>query len=149
MTIRLSTGIRNKMLDGGASGGVKGAFNLGFIAILTGTQPAGADSPATGTLLGTVSVNGGGTGITFDNAVAGVIAKAAAETWRFTGLAAGIAGYFRLYAAGDTITNTSTTAARIDGSIGSSGADLNLSNLTIEVGQVNTCDTFTFTLPAS
>jgi hypothetical protein len=149
MTIRLSTGLRNKMLDGGASGGIKGAFNLGFIAILTGTQPNSADNAATGTLLGTVSVNGGGTGITFDSAAAGVIAKAVAETWRFTGLAAGIAGWYRLYAPGDTITNSSSSAARVDGSIGSSGADLNLSNLTIEVGQVNTCDTFTLTMPAS
>lgn len=149
MTIRLSTGIRNKMLDGGASGGIKGAFNLGFVAILTGAQPVGADSAATGTTLGIISVDGGGTGITFDAAAAGVISKAAAETWRFTGLTEGTAGWFRLYAAGDTITNSSSSAARIDGSIGTSGADLNLSNLAITAGQVNTADSFTITMPAA
>lgn len=150
MAIRLSTGLRNKMLDGGTGGGIKEALASGFIAILTGSQPASADAAATGTLLGTVTVNGDGvTGLTFDAAVAGVISKAAAEAWKFTGLAAGIAGWYRFYEAGDTITSISTSAARIDGAIGSSGADLNLSNLSIGVGQVNTCDTFTYTLPAA
>lgn len=149
MSFRLSTGMRNKLLDGGATGGYKNALNLGFIAILTGSQPTSPDSPATGTLLGTVSVNGAGTGLTFDASVAGVLSKAAAETWRFTGLADGTAGWFRHYAPGDTITNTSTTAARIDGAIGTSGAELNLTNLAITTGQVNTCDTYTITQPAS
>lgn len=149
MSMRLSTGLRNKVLDGGSGGGFKGALNLGFIAILTGSQPVSPDNPATGTLLGTVSVNGAGTGLTFDAAAAGVLAKAAAETWRFTGLADGVAGWFRFYAPGDTITNSSSSAARLDGSIGTSGADLNLTNLNITVGQVNTCDTFTITQPAS
>jgi len=149
MTIRLSTGMRNKLLDGGATGGVKGAFNLGFMAIMSGSQPVSPDDAATGTRLGTISVNGGGTGITFDAAVAGVIAKAIAEVWRFTGLADGTAGWFRLYQAADTITNASTSVARIDGAIGSSGADLNLTNLSIVIGQVNTADSFTITMPGA
>lgn len=149
MTMRLSTGIRNKLLDGGSGGGIKGSLNLGFIAIMSGAQPTSADAAATGTLLGTVSVNGAGTGLTFDASVAGVISKAAAETWRFTGLADGIAGWFRFYAPGDTITNVSTTAARIDGAIGSSGGELNLTNLTVGVGQVNTADGFTVTQPGA
>jgi len=149
MSFRLSTGLRNKLLDGGSGGGYKGSLNLGFIAIMSGSQPTSPDAAATGTLLGTVSVNGGGTGLTFDAGAAGVLSKAAAETWRFTGIADGTAGWFRFYAPGDTITNISTTAARLDGAIGSSGAELNLTNLSILTGQVNTCDTFTITQPAS
>lgn len=149
MTIRLSTGLRNKMLDGGASGGIKGSFNLGFMNIYTGTQPASADSAATGTLLGTVSVNGGGTGVTFDAAAAGVIAKAAAETWRFTGLADGTAGWFRLWPAGGTPGGSSASEARLDGTVGTSGADANINNLNIVVGGVTTVDSFTVTMPAS
>lgn len=145
---RISDGLRNKILDGGSGGGFKGALNLGFIAIMTGSQPTSANSAATGTLLGTVSVNGGGTGLTFDAAVGGVLAKAAAETWRFTGLTEGTAGWFRFYAPGDTITNSSTTAARLDGAIGTSGAEINLTNLAIVTGQVNTVDAFTITQPA-
>lgn len=52
MTIKLSTGLRN-MLVGGI--GFQGAFNRGRIEIRSGSQPANADSPVSGTLLGTVS----------------------------------------------------------------------------------------------
>lgn len=149
MTVRISTGLRNKMLDGGASGGIKGALALGFINIYSGAQPLLADTGATGTLLGTVSVNAGGTGLTFDAAVAGVISKAAAETWKFTGAAAGTAGWFRYWPAGGTPASTSATEARIDGSIAASGADMNLSNISITVGAPNTIDVFSFTLPAA
>jgi len=148
MTVRLSTGLRNKMLDGGASGGIKGALNLGFINIYSGPQPLTADAAATGTLLGTVSVNAGGTGLTFDASVAGTISKAAAEIWKFLGLAAGTAGWFRFYPAGGNPANTSSTEARLDGSCGSSGADMNLTNISITVGAPNTVDVFQFTQPA-
>lgn len=149
MTVRLSTGMRNKMLDGGTGGGIKGSLNLGFINIYSGPQPLSADTGATGTLLGTVSVNAGGTGLTFDAADAGVIAKAAAEAWKFNGVASGTAGWFRFYPAAGTPADTSTTEARIDGSIASSGADMNLSNVAITVGAPNTVDVFQFTLPAA
>jgi hypothetical protein len=150
MSVRLSDNARNKLLDGGASGGIKNTFNLGFIAIMSGSQPASANTGASGTLLGTVTVNGDGTtGVGFDAAVAGVISKAAAQTWKFTGLAEGIAGWFRLYAPGDTISATDSTKPRVDGAIGTSGADLNLSNVSIAIGQVNTVDAFTITMPAA
>lgn len=148
MTVRLSTGLRNKMLDGGASGGIKGALNLGFINVYSGPQPLTADSAATGTLLGTVSVNGAGTGLTFDASVSGTISKAAAETWKFNGLAAGTAGWFRFYPAGGNPANSSSTESRIDGSCGSSGADMNLTNISITIGAPNTVDVFQFTQPA-
>lgn len=149
MSFRLSTGLRNKVLDGGTGGGFKGALNLGKINIYTGSQPASADTGATGTLLGTVTVNDAGTGLTFDASVAGVLSKAAAETWKFHGLADGTAGWFRFYESADTPGNTSSTAARLDGAIGTSGAELNLTNLSILTGQVNTVDAFTITQPSS
>jgi hypothetical protein len=150
MSIRLSTATRNKLLDGGTGGGIKNMFNLGFINLYTGSQPNTPSVGATGTLLGTVTVNGDGTtGVGFDAAAAGVIAKAVAQTWKFTGLAAGIPGWFRLYAAGGTPSTTDDTQARLDGGIGSSGADLNLTNLNVQIGQVNTVDSFTVTMPAA
>lgn len=148
MTVRLSTGLRNKMLDGGSGGGIKGALDLGFINVYSGAQPATADTAASGTLLGTVSVNASGTGLTFDAAASGVIAKAAAEVWRFNGAADGTAGWFRFYPAAGTPSGASTTEARIDGAIGTSGSDLNLSNITITTSAPNTIDVFQFTLPA-
>jgi len=150
MTIRLSDALRNRMLDGGSNGGIKACFNLGFISIFNGSQPSSANTGATGTLLGLVTVNGdGSTGLGFDASVAGVISKAAAQTWRFTGLAAGVAGWFRLWAVGDTITNTDSTKPRLDGVCGTSGAELNMSNLNIAVAQVSTVDGFTITMPGA
>lgn len=150
MTMRLSTGLRNKLLDGGTAGGIKGSLAAGFIYIYTGTPPATPDTGATGTLLGKVTKNNDGiTGLTFDAAVAGVSSKAAAETWQFTGLAAGQAAWFRFSEAADTPTVTDSTKARIDGTLGTAGADVNIANTSITVGAVSTVDSFTVTMPGS
>lgn len=149
MTVRLSGGLRSKMLNGGATGGFKGALALGFINIYSGPQPLHPETGASGTLLGTVSVDGGGTGLTFDTAADGVIQKAAAEDWKFTGLAAGTAGWFRFYAAGADPATTDSAAVRLDGAIATSGSDLNLSNISVAVSSPNTLDIFQFTLPES
>jgi hypothetical protein len=42
---------------------------------------------------------------------------------------------------------SSTTLPRIDGSVGVSGADLNISNTVLVVGRTYTIDTFVLTLP--
>lgn len=149
MTIRLSTGLCNKMLDGGVSGGLKGAFNGCFIAIFAGSQPSDADTGAgTAVQLGKVSVNDdGSTGLTFASASGGIATKTLAETWRFHGLTSGTAGWFRVYQAGDTITADSTTYARLDGSIGTSGSDMNISNTAIVLNAITTVDSFSVQLP--
>ena len=56
MPVRLSTGLR-AAINGPL--GFAGAFNLGSISIYTGSQPATADSAASGTLLGTVTAASG------------------------------------------------------------------------------------------
>lgn len=151
MTIRLSTGMANSLLNGGASNGLKAGLAAGFIAIYQGTQPADADTGAGATLLlGTVTnLDDGVTGIQFDNAVAGVSSKAAAQTWRFHGLAAGVAGWFRIYEAAGNPANTSATEKRIDGAIGTSGGDINITNTTIAIAAQTTIDAFTVTQPKS
>lgn len=150
MTVRISTGMRNALLNGGTAGGVAGALRLGFLYLYDGTQPAAADTGATGTQLGKVTVNDDGTtGLTFDAAVAGVIAKAAAENWKFHGLANGNAGWYRFCEAADVPGNTSSTAKRIDGLVGTAGADANISNTAIVAGAVSTVDSWSFTMPPS
>lgn len=150
MTIRLSTGMRNALLTGGSGGGVNGALTVGFLYLYDGTQPASADTGATGTMLGKVTVDDDGTtGLTFDAAAAGVLVKAAAETWQFHGLAAGNVGWFRFSEAADTPGNTSTTAKRIDGLVGTAGADANITNTAVALAAVSTVDDWSFTMPAS
>jgi hypothetical protein len=146
MAFRLSTGFRNKQLS---TNSVSTIFGACKIAIYTGSQPASADLVKTGTLLVTISLDGGATGLSWDAAVAGVLSKAAAETWQGTAVAGGTAGWFRCFESGDDPALASTTYARFDGAIATSGAQLNMSSTTIVDEAVQTISTFTYTQPAS
>lgn len=151
MTLKISTGLRTAMM--GTSGFAE-VFANGIIEIYTGAQPATADAATTGTLLGTVTLEGGaftpGTatnGLTWATPANGAVTKST-DLWQFIGVATGTAGWFRLK--GNALDNNalSTTLPRLDGSIGSSGADMNLSNLSIVPAAVTTIDTFSVTFPA-
>jgi len=119
------------------------------IAIYSGAQPADADSAATGTLLVTISESGGANGLTWDDAVAGVLSKAAAETWQGTAVATNTAGWFRCYQTGDDPANAETVLARFDGSVSTSGAQLNMSSTSIVLDAIQTISAFTYTQPAA
>jgi len=148
MSIQLSTGIRNYLLD---TGGFDAALNGGLLNIYDGTPPAGPDDAISGnTLLCTISVNGLGGGLNFESAaVAGVLSKAAAETWQGTNAASGNASFFRFYESGGTPGGASTTEKRIQGTVGVAGADLNLSSVALVASAVQTIDYFNVTLPAT
>lgn len=150
MTVRLSTGARTALAG---TTGFGALFANGVLEVYTGTQPATADAAVTGTLLGTVTLNSGAftpgvatNGLTFAAAAAGAVAKSG--VWGFNGIAAGTAGWFRLKGNAVDAGALSTVLPRLDGSIATSGADLNLSNIAIAVGAPSTIDTFTFTIPA-
>ena len=114
---------------------IQDVFNLGNIKIYTGTQPTDPDDAPTGTLL--VTVNNGGTGITFGDAADGVLSKTSGETWTGVGAADGTAGWFRLCAYGDLGTDNETDC-RIDGSVATSGGQLNFSSLAFTTGATQT-----------
>lgn len=78
----------------------------------------------------------------------GVTSKSATQIWSFNGIAAGTAGWFRFVASVADAGGVSTTLHRMDGSIATSGADLNMSQLTISIGAPNTIDSFSITTPA-
>lgn len=144
MTIKISTGLANKLLD---TGSLKTIMAAGFLKIYTGAAPADADAAATGTLITTISISSGGTGINFDTAAAaGVLAKAVAETWSGVNGSTNVAGYYRHVAAGDTGA-LSTTQARIQGSVGTAGADLNLTSVSLVSGATQTIDFYTIAMP--
>ena len=151
MTVRLSTQLRTNLAG---TTGFAATFANGIIEVRTGAQPVSADDAATGTLLGTITLNSGAftagsptNGLTFAAAANGAVSKSG--VWSFDGIAAGTAGWFRLK--GNALDNDalSTTLPRLDGSIAVSGADMNLSNLTISVAAPNTIDSFTWTQPKS
>ena len=153
MSIRLSTGLRNGMLN---ASGYKELFTNGIIYIYAGPQPINADGAVQGLLLGKVTVNAGAftpgsptNGINFGVPANGVIAKSVSEVWQMVGIAAGTAGWFRLMGNAADDLGPSTILSRMDGAIANSGGDLNLSTLSVVVGTPITIDVFQFTLPQS
>jgi UDP-N-acetylglucosamine enolpyruvyl transferase len=147
MAIKTSTGLRNALLD---TGSLKSTFNLGFLKIYAGTVPADADaSLGSATLLCTVSVNSTGTGITFAaSASGGTIVKNSGEVWSGVNVATGTASFYRLVTAGDT-GGASTTEARIQGTVATSGADLNLTSTSLTASATQTIDYYSLSLPTA
>ena len=150
MTLRLSTKLRDNLAG---TTGFASTFANGVIEIYSGSQPATADSAVTGTLLGTVTLNSGAftpgvstNGLTFAAASGGAVSKSG--VWSFNGIAAGTAGWFRLKGNATDAGGVSTILPRLDGSIATSGADMNLSNLSISTSSPVTLDTFSWTQPA-
>jgi len=153
MALRLSDAMRNHMLE---TSSVEAALALGFLIIYSGSQPASANDAATGVRLATIAVSDGAVGLTFDTiATAGTLPKAVAETWNGTAGATGTAGWFRFE---ELDVNKATTEAsadaggagdkRVDGSIAVSGADLNMSNVSVVSGATQTVTSFNVIMPA-
>lgn len=157
MAERLSTGLRDALL--GASGdSLANLLNTGVLDIYSGTQPTNADTAESGTLLVRITLSSGaftpGTatnGLNFGTPASGVLPKSTGEIWSGVAVADGTAGWFRFYANTATMftDGASTTAVRMDGAISTSGAELNMANLSIVTGGTTTIDGFNITLPAS
>lgn len=146
MTLKASTGLRNALL---VTGSLRDTMDLGFINIYAGTVPADADAALGGaTLLCTISNNSTGTGLTLESAVAaaGVAEKTIAEVWSGVNAATGTASFFRYVAPADDGT-LSTSQPRIQGSVGVSGAELNLSSTSLTSAATQTIDFFNLALP--
>jgi len=101
--------------------------NSGFLEIWSGTQPA-LNGALTGTKLAKLSLSA--TAFATATASAGTVTATANAITASAGLTSGTAGYFALMKSDD-----STIVAT--GSVGTSGADLNLSSLSITTAQVS------------
>lgn len=153
MTIRFSTGLRQYIAN---TGSFKAAMADGILRGYSGSQPSSADNAESGTLLFEITESGGAfssgfatNGLEFGTAVAGVIAKATAETWKDNAAnATGTAGYFRFYA-NTVVTGASTTAVRFDGSIGVGTGDLQVSTTSVTADAPISISFFQVTFPES
>lgn len=134
MATRISASAANAAADAVAALLNAGA-GPGTIEVRSGAQPATVATGATGTLLGTFTLNDPA----FAAAVAGVAALDVAPTVSFTGVAADTAGWFRAY--------DSNGVAVFDGACATSGAQLNLSTTSITIGLVVTVTSGTLTQP--
>jgi drug/metabolite transporter (DMT)-like permease len=107
--------------------------NGGTIRIFTGTQPSNADQVATGTLLATLAFSATafaastGTGVATANAITSANA-----------VATGTAAWFRA-------SESNGTTAVFDGSVGTSGCDLNLSSVARATGGNVAVSSMTYT----
>lgn len=114
---------------------VTALLNSGFIKIFTGSQPA-LNGSLTGTLLATLTF--GSTAFAAATASGGTVTAAANAITSGTAGNTGTAGYFALVAS-----NGTTVVAT--GSVGTSGADLNLNTLSITSGNTVSCSSFVIT----
>lgn len=139
----ISTALRNVIANAIGNAGAGINFDSGTLEIRSGAAP-GADAAATGTVLATITLPADA----FGAAAAGAIAKAG--TWQDASAdAGGTAAHFRIIQSGDTNGATGSTDERIEGTVSTSGADLNLDSTSISAAQTVTIDTFTVTMPAS
>jgi len=153
----MSTGLKQALLG---TDDFKTAMDGGYIHIYAFAGSSDIPNPDaivdTGSdylLLATISASGGTstTGCNFDAPVAGVISKAAAQTWdnsTSNNLASGTAAFFVHHATehdGDAIV-ASTTEKRIVGSVGLVGADMNLQSLSLTSGGTQAISYYNLTL---
>lgn len=142
MAITLSTAMKNQMLNGvfNASAGIN--FDSGSLKIYSGTA-AGVDASfdaSGGAVLVTITLDAD----SFTAASAGSVSKNGTLQANATGT--GTATWFRILQSGDTDGATGSTDERIQGSVSTSGADINLDNDSIASGQQVTITSLDFSL---
>lgn len=118
-----------------------GLLNSGKLKIYTGTAPD-ADAAATGTLLGTLTLNATAFGAASDNGTR-ALATANAITPDSAADATGTAGYFRVTKSDDTLVYQGDVTAtggggdlELDSVSISAGVQIDVTSLTIQVDEV-------------
>jgi hypothetical protein len=133
--------LNSQLSDTGANAALNALtalLNGGFMKFYSGTQPANANSPLSGnTLLATL---GFGTPA-FAPSVAGV-AAANSISPEASAPNSGTATWYRLY-------KSDGTTVVCDGSIGTSGCNINVNSQNVVAGQSVSVTSFTLTLPES
>lgn len=138
MAVQLATATVNAMADK-VDDLINGGSAAGTVKVYSGTQPVNANTAITGTLLATFTLDNPA----FGAASAGVLTLAATPI-STTGVAAGTATHFRCASGG-----TGGVGTVFDGSVSTSGAQLNLNTTTISVGVTVQITSGFFTMPAS
>lgn len=146
---KFSTGLRNAIA---ATGSLKAALDDGKLNIYKGaTIPDSPDDalPGDATLMYTFTVDNDGTTLLdfAASATNGVLLKAAAQSWQGECASAGDMAFFRYYVPADDGETASTTAIRVQGTVGTAFADLIVSNVTKALTDPLTIDSFGIAIP--
>ena len=120
---------------------LNGSSPFGRIEIYSGTQPAlnGSLTGSGQVLLATLAFSA--TAFAAATAASGTVTATATTITSGTAAATGTAGWFALVTSGGTTVAT--------GTVGTSGADLNLSSLSITSGATVSCSAFAITMTGS
>lgn len=142
---KLSTGLRDHVLAGGS---FKDAMDGGVIFVYAGPVPASADADLAGnTLLVVLSNDATGTGVNFAGAPAsGVLGKDSGEIWRGQITATGTPTFFRHAQPADD-GSSSTTAIRVQGTVGVLSADMLVGNTNFVAGDYRQIDSYNVGMP--
>ena len=145
MSLKISTGLRNGMLD---TGSFKSLMDTCTLKIYAGVEPLTADDACANTLICEVfKDNDGITTLTFQSpAVAGVITKTTAEVWAGTNAVSETATFYRLELAADDQL-LSTVHKRVQGTVALSGGELNLTSTVLTQSSVQNIDFYSVALP--
>lgn len=135
MAVRLSASLANSLADA-VDDAINGGTGAATLKIYTGSQPATADTAASGTLLATFTLNDPAFG-----AASGGTITLAGTPKTVAAAATGTAGWFRI--------ETSTPTNVLDGSVGTSGNQINLNTTSITSGVNVTITSGTITMPTS
>jgi hypothetical protein len=144
---KLSTGFRDGIMGAGSAKSLLDGAVMWIFA--SSTIPASADQEESGTLLMELSVDGDGTGFTFDPVIGEAsLVKSTTETWKTNAIdESGDMAYFRLAHPSDS-GSASTTAVRVQGTIGTyGGVDLIVSDVAVVSGAPWTLNYFRLSLP--
>jgi hypothetical protein len=121
----------------------------------TGTTPNGFVVASTVTTITKVDANMAGgvasvNGLKFDVASGGVMTKLATQTWSGVNGNSGTAGWFRQYGSVADASGLDSVgvALRIDGSVATAGAEMNLSSTTFTAAATTTLSAWGMTVPA-
>jgi hypothetical protein len=143
MAAKYSLGLRNALA---VTGSLKNQLDGCFLRLYAGTAPASPnDAIGAATLL--CEISNGGAGGTFEaTASDGTLVKSTSETWSGNNVASGTATFFRLVKTGDA-GDASTSAIRIQGTVGVGGVDMQMTNPTLVSGAPQAFDYFYLTMP--
>ena len=150
MAEKMSTGLCNMLLGGVAGAGslktiVDGLFKL---MIYDGVPPTTADAALSGNNL-LCTVANAGAAVNMDTAAAGgIIAKKPSETWSGVNALSGTATFYRFQTTADSGAS-SAVLPRIQGTIGTSGADMNVGTVALVATNPFTVNYFTQSLVPS
>lgn len=108
------------------NGSLKAALDNGFLRLYSGPVPASADDAIDGSSVELCIISAGGdgsTGLTFAAPASdGILVKTSGEVWSGTVEATGTATFWRFCEAGDDGSAVSTTAKRMQGTVGTTVA---------------------------